>query len=115
MDDHFQHLISGLFDHPVAAEAILEEIPTALILLDARRRIRYMNRAAYALTGYGPQEAKNIACHNIVRARAYLKDSPVSKISPDTGPVCVQSDLIDRQRQHIDVRITIIGLFDSSG
>jgi transcriptional regulator with PAS, ATPase and Fis domain len=115
LDDHFPHLISGLFDHPVAAEAILEEIPTALILLDARRRIRYMNRAASALTGYGPQEAKNIACHNIVRTRAYLKDSPVSKIAPDSGPVCVQSDLINRERLRIDVRITMIGLFDPAG
>ncbi|MFO7860873.1 MAG: sigma 54-interacting transcriptional regulator [Desulfosalsimonas sp.] len=115
MDDHFPHLITGLFDHPVAAEAILEEIPTALILLDTRRRIRYMNRAASALTGYGPQEAKNIACHNIVRSRAYLKDSPVSKISPDSGPVCVHSDLINRERQRIDVRITMIGLFDPGG
>jgi transcriptional regulator with PAS, ATPase and Fis domain len=74
-----------------------------------------MNRAASALTGYGPQEAKNIACHNIVRTRAYLKDSPVSKIAPDSGPVCVQSDLINRERLRIDVRITMIGLFDPAG
>lgn len=115
MENHCQHLISGLLDAPVSAEAVFDEIPTALILLDARRQIRYMNRAASALTGYSTQEAKNMACHNIVRARAYLKDSPVSKISPDTGPVCVHSDLINRERQRIDVRITIIGLFDPDG
>ncbi len=109
------HEITGLFDHPIALDKILDEIPTGIVILDKNRRIRYINRAVSALTGYTPDQGRGVACHNIIKSQVCLKDCPVRQMNKDTGSICVQSDLINRDRQRIPIRITAAPLTDTSG
>ncbi|MBS3809238.1 MAG: sigma 54-interacting transcriptional regulator [Desulfobacterales bacterium] len=109
------HEIPGLLDKPVALEKILDEIPSGIVILDKNLRIRYMNRAISALTGYSPDEARTISCHNILRSRVCIKSCPAAQMTENTEPICKQSDLINRDRQKIPVRITLAPLREESG
>ncbi len=115
MNELSGHEISGILDQPIAMEAVLDDIPTGLILLDPQRRIRYINRAISALTGYSQQEARGIACYNLIRSRACIRECPALQVPAYGGPVCVESDLINKDRQRIPARITVVGLFNASG
>ncbi|MGM0452612.1 MAG: sigma-54 interaction domain-containing protein [Thermodesulfobacteriota bacterium] len=107
--------IQGLFDNPVALETMLDEIPMAILVIDCQRRIVHMNRASSALTGYSLQEARGIACHNIVRSQICIKDCPVERLEKDSEPFCIQTDLINRDRELVPVRITFAPVIDSKG
>ncbi len=107
--------VDGLFAHPVDLNTLLDEIPMGIIVLDTGRRIVYMNRSATALTGYSANEARGIACHHILRSRICIKDCPLSRLSRNAGPLCLQSDLINRERQRIPIRVTVTPLSDTNG
>lgn len=109
------HEIPGLLDQPVALERILDEIPAGILILDKDRRIRFMNRMLSALTGYSPDEARGIACRNIVRSKVCIQNCPAKQMAPSSGPACLQSDLVNRDRQKIPVRITLAPLPDGGG
>ncbi len=107
--------ITNLFGRSIQLDAMLDEIPMAIVILDPDRRIVYMNKSVSALTGYSLAEARGISCHNIIRSGACIKSCPLARIKKDSEPVCVQSDLINRDHQRIPIRITLAPLTDSDG
>jgi len=108
-------LISELFNSPIRMDAMLDEIPLAIVVLDTERRIVHMNKAVSALTGYSLQEARGIACHNIIRSRVCIKSCPLAQMTRDSEPFCAQSDLVNREHQRIPIRITFAPLTDTDG
>lgn len=107
--------IKALFEQSVPFDTILDEIPMAIVVLDKNRRIVHINKAVSALTGYSHHEAHGVSCHNIIRSRVCVKKCPVLGLSKDSEPFCEHTDLINRGRELVPVRITIAPIIDSSG
>lgn len=107
--------IKALFERSVPFANILDEIPMAVVVLDTNRRIVHINKAVSALTGYSPSEAYGISCHNIIRSRICVKKCPVLELAKDSEPFCEHTDLINRGRELVPVRITIAPIIDASG
>jgi len=107
--------IKGLFSQPVSFFSMLDEIPMGIMILNNDRKVVFLNRAMEGLTGFSGKEALNISCYNITRNKICLRGCPARLIQNDTEPVCLESDLINRDRQLIPVRITLARLSDIKG
>ncbi|MFP4392064.1 MAG: sigma-54 interaction domain-containing protein [Desulfohalobiaceae bacterium] len=107
--------IHDLFNFPVSLKKMLDEIPLSIVILDNHRKIIFINKAFSALTGYSLQEAYGIACHNIIRSQICIKECPIPHLSQESEPACVQTDIINRNRELIPTRITFAPLVDASG
>jgi len=107
--------IQGLFESPIALKAIIDEIPMGILILDPRRRIITLNRALEALTGFYREEAAGIGCHHILRSRICFKQCPLLKMDRHSGPVSYSSDIINKERQRIPIRVTMAPLIDLNG
>ncbi|RQD60268.1 sigma-54 interaction domain-containing protein [Desulfonatronovibrio magnus] len=99
-------VVEGLFDSPVQLVRILDEIPVGAALLDGERRILLINRALAALTGYDQFEARGLVCSSIIRSSMCLQQCPLNDCDSREYPF-IQSNIINRQRQKIPVRISV--------
>lgn len=102
--------IKDLLSSPIDLQPLLDEIPLAVVILDADRRIVLLNRAFEALTGFSLEKAVGIPCYHILRSRICIKACPVLNMPEDSEPACVESDLINRDRALIPVRINLAQL-----
>ncbi len=95
----------------------MDEIPMGIVLLDDSRRTLRMNRFLAALTGFPPEEIHRyrIPCRQVIRSRLCVTGCPAKGMNADSEPVTVESDLIDRNRQLIPVRITLSPIRDTAG
>ena len=107
--------IQALFKSPVALKSIIDEIPMGILLLDPQRRIITLNRALEALTGFYREEAAGIGCHHILRSRICFKECPLLKMDKHSEPVSYQSDIINKDRQRIPIRVTMAPVIDLKG
>lgn len=107
--------ITGLFNHPVALVPLLSEIPVGIVVLDRERRILFLNRSLEALTGVAWQEVVGISCMHVVRSSVCLHKCPALDLDGASGPVCLDADIIDRNRSKIPVRLTSWPITDLTG
>ncbi|MDZ7831239.1 MAG: sigma 54-interacting transcriptional regulator [Desulfobacterales bacterium] len=110
-----QPAIEGLFSSPVALKALIDEIPMGILILGPYRRIITMNRALEALTGFYREEAAGIGCHHILRSRICFKECPLLKLDKHSEPLSYESDIINKDRQRIPIRVTMAPVIDTSG
>jgi len=107
--------IKGLFDSPVDLPTLLDEIPLGIIMFDINQRIVLVNRAFEALSGFCAAHALGIPCFNIMRSRLCMHKCPIKGIDPNSEPVCIESDLINKERQLIPVLINLSPIKNNSG
>ncbi|WP_448384081.1 sigma-54 interaction domain-containing protein [Desulfosoma sp.] len=108
-------LISGLFSRPVECAAVFNDLPDALVFLSPNRRVLYLNRAAEVLTGLSRQDAQGLPCRHVVRSNVCAGQCPLDDLSRDSGPVCRQADVINRDRRRVPVRLCAVMLRDVRG
>jgi len=102
-------VIDGLFPSPVSLNAVLDEIPRGVLLLDTHGRIVFMNRTLCAMTGYDVSEAMGLSCCNIIRSSICSGQSPC--IEDDGNEVAADPvTIVTRQKQKIPVRISRVAL-----
>lgn len=106
--------INDLYNQPVSFFSILDEIPMGIMLLNTDRRVVFMNRAMEGLTGISHKESVGISCHHITRSRICIRGCPALSLRHDSEPVSLESDLINRDRQLIPVRITLAPINDGA-
>ncbi|MBW2218438.1 MAG: sigma 54-interacting transcriptional regulator [Deltaproteobacteria bacterium] len=107
--------IKDLFSQPISLFSALDEIPIGILILNTDRKVVFLNRAMEGLTGFSGKEALNISCYNITRNKICLRACPALLLKNDSEPVCIESDLINRDRRLIPVRITLARLNDIKG
>ncbi|HBD10081.1 MAG TPA: sigma-54-dependent Fis family transcriptional regulator [Syntrophobacteraceae bacterium] len=105
----------GLLDLQAALPFIVDEIPLGIAVMDSERRVVLLNRAMEALTGFDRETAKTIACRHIVRGDVCLGKCPALSMSHGPGTMCVEGNIVNRERQKIPVRITFTPIKDSRG
>lgn len=106
---------SGHLDPRVALPFIVDEIPLGLAVMDTRRRVVLLNRAMEALTGFDRKVAAPIPCRHILRSDVCLLKCPALDLGRASGTVCVEGNIVNRDRQKIPVRITFTPIRDPKG
>jgi two-component system, NtrC family, response regulator AtoC len=107
--------VMGPFDLPAALPFIIDEIPLGIAVMDSERRVVLLNRAMEALTGFDRKAAKAIACRHVVRCDVCLSKCPALSMSDGAGTMCVEGNIVNRERQKIPVRMTFTPLRDPQG
>jgi two-component system response regulator AtoC len=107
--------IKGLLAPAVDFPAFLNALPFSIAVLDRRRHLVVANRALEALTGISQKQAAGLPCYHVMRHRICLQNCPALGLNAEAEPVCLESDLIDRERRLIPVRITMAPVKDVGG
>ncbi|MBW1846759.1 MAG: sigma 54-interacting transcriptional regulator [Deltaproteobacteria bacterium] len=104
--------ITDLYSLPIDFQQFIDEIPVGVLILDKDRRVVMLNRAIHAITGFSQEEAIGISCAYILRSRKCMKNCPFLDEEDQRESVSEESDLINRERQLVPVRITFVKLKD---
>jgi transcriptional regulator with PAS, ATPase and Fis domain len=115
MDTHGRATVVDLFGRSIPLSSLLDEIPSAVVILSRDRRVIRLNRAAEALTGIRSEDAWGLPCRHVLRSSLCAGSCPLRSLSPDTGPTCREGDIINRDRQKVPVRITFSLVCDHEG
>ena len=107
--------INGLFPFPIDLPSLTDEIPLGLVVLDTDRRIVLINRAFEALSGFSMGDASGLSCFNIMRSRLCVQKCPLKEMDANSETVCVESDMINRERERIPVLISLSPIKDTEG
>jgi len=107
--------IKGLFDAPIELPSLIDEIPLGIVVLDTRQRIMLINRAFEALSGFSMEDARGIPCFHIMRSKLCIQKCPLKKMDSDSESICVESDMINKERQLIPVLINLSPIRDAEG
>ena len=107
--------IDNLFNIPIRFFELLDEIAIGVVILSLDRKIVVMNQTLKALTGFSQRELFGVACSHILRSDICLHDCPALHVTEESGPKCVEGNLINRDRQLIPIRITSARLKSSDG
>ncbi|MFZ5570091.1 MAG: sigma-54 interaction domain-containing protein [Thermodesulfobacteriota bacterium] len=106
---------TGALDVSAALPFIVDELPLGIVAMDCERRVVLLNRSMEALTGFDRRAASAIACRHIIRGDFCMGKCPVHSISQGSGMMCVEGNIINRERQKIPVRVTFTPIRDSGG
>ena len=98
--------IHNLFNIPIDFFELLDEIAIGVAVLSIDRKIVVMNQTLKALTGFGQKEVFGVACAHILRSNVCLQNCPALGLNEQSGPKCIEGNLINIDRQLIPIRIT---------
>ena len=110
MNTSQRRLIQGLLSTPIDFQQVIDEIPLGVSILDANRRVILLNRSLEILTGVSQDDIIGIPCYHVLRSKVCVKDCPALHMHSESEPFCVESDLINRDRMLIPVRINLAHL-----
>ncbi len=105
-------MYSNLFKSPVGLDSLLDEIPTGILVINLDREVILLNRSLEGLIGIGRKKAMQIPCHQILRSKICVQNCPVRQLKSNPGPICLETDLINRDRVIVPVRVTLAPLRD---
>ncbi|MBW2154672.1 MAG: sigma 54-interacting transcriptional regulator [Deltaproteobacteria bacterium] len=99
--------IKDLFQNTsITLASFLDQIPVGIQLLGLDRRIVIMNQPLEALLGVSLVDIIGLPCMHILRSKACVKECPILKLKKGAEPISLESDIINRDRQLLPVRIT---------
>lgn len=107
--------IHGILDSPVPFLPLLDEIPLAVLLLNANRRVVALNQTAEALIGFPSKRVLGLPCRHVLRSNLCMRNCPLASMDRDSAPVCTEGDIIDAGRLRIPVRVTASPILGSDG
>jgi PAS domain S-box-containing protein len=107
--------INNLFKLPIDFFEFFDEIAIGVVALSLDRKIVAMNQTLKALTGFSQEEFCGVSCSHILRSNVCLQNCPALSVDEESGPKCIEGDLINRDRQLIPIRITSAPLKNLDG
>ena len=107
--------VHGLLDQPIALSQFINEAPIGILVVDPALKVVLMNRALEALTGFVNQEVSGIPCCFALRTNLCLDGCPARSLSPQGGSVCLEANIINRNREKIPIRVTTAPLVGDQG
>ncbi|MCJ7774456.1 MAG: sigma 54-interacting transcriptional regulator [Desulfobacterales bacterium] len=84
-----------------------------MLILDKDRRVIMINKFLQAISGFSQDEAFGISCAYILRSRKCINNCPMLNEKDRREPISDESDLINKERQLVPVRITFVTLKDT--
>ena len=107
--------IKNLFNIPIDFFELIDEIAIGVVVLDVNRKIVAMNQTLKTFTGFSQEELFGVACGHILRSNVCLQNCPALNINEESGPKCIEGNLVNRDRQLIPIRITSAPLTNING
>jgi PAS domain S-box-containing protein len=101
-------------------EEVLDDLPIGLAAMDLDRRILFMNKALETLTGFTGREAAGVPARHVLRCGLHLAHPPAPGTQGDSAPPAgppkgVETDIIDRGRHRVPVRVTRVEVKAAGG
>ncbi|MBF0119210.1 MAG: sigma 54-interacting transcriptional regulator [Desulfobacterales bacterium] len=112
---HSSIIITKLFNSQVLFPSIIDEIPMGILVLNLNREIMLMNSAMEALTGFVQHEVFRVPCAYIVRCNICLEKCPFLSIKEGFSSICLEGDIINKERQKFPVRLTFAPIRNING
>ncbi|WP_300667533.1 sigma 54-interacting transcriptional regulator [Desulfoluna sp.] len=106
--------IAHLLSNELSFDQLMDEVPLAMAVLDRDLHIVWLNRAFETLTGFSRSDAYGVPCRYIVRSRACVENCPKKKGDLSASAPC-QSDLINRDRVRLPIKLTLAPLTNAEG
>ena len=106
-----QELI-GITSSRLSTSRVLDEIPLGIAILDNDQKLVFSNRALESLTGFNVSESYGIPCSYIIRCNHCFQGCPIKQLSDENRSVSTDSNIINKSREKIPVRITSSLLVD---
>lgn len=94
---------------------LLNNIPLGVSIMDRQYQVVTYNQVLETITGLSASAAKGLACRHVLRSRYCLTNCPAITGGSLDDTVCVETDLISRDRNKIPVRITLSPMYDING
>jgi two-component system, NtrC family, response regulator AtoC len=91
---------------------LLNHVPLGVMLLDLERRVVFYNHALEAIIGLPAGSAIGLGCYNVMRSRACIAGCPLMNEDQLNGMICLETDIINRDRKIIPVRLTFSPIYD---
>jgi PAS domain S-box-containing protein len=107
--------VTGLMSSGVDFPRMFNDIPVGLAILDKDHRIVYFNQTFQAMTGFSLPEAYGYPCRSILRSRACIQDCPARHSKKKKRSHSFESDIVNKDRKNIPVRMTIAPIHDNAG
>ncbi|MCF8050131.1 MAG: sigma 54-interacting transcriptional regulator [Desulfobacterales bacterium] len=107
--------IHQLFGYTIGFSHLLDEIAIGVAVIGLDRKIVAMNQMLKLLTGFSQKESFGVPCRHILRSSLCVQNCPAFQINGKSGPKCIETDLISKDRQLIPIRITFALLKTNSG
>lgn len=107
--------IQGLMKSPVNFCELLDTMPVGIAIIDLDFRILFVNRVFEAFTGFSASDAQGIPCRHIIRSRKCMANCPGPSAIREKHPVCFETNIINRDRQCLPVRMTLALLVNADG
>ncbi|MBI4882045.1 MAG: sigma 54-interacting transcriptional regulator [Planctomycetes bacterium] len=107
-------VVHDLFESPVPFANVLNRLPVGVAILDAGRRILYMNSALEALCGFDLEQVRGVPSRYALRTNLCRNEGPVDEAARGASPVATEGNLITRARKRIPVRFTTTPLLDAA-
>ena len=94
---------------------LLDNIPLGVLVMDLHRRVIFCNRSVETLIGMPAQATVGLHCRNVMRGRVCITGCPAATPIELAETVCFESDIVNRDRKRIPVRITLSPVCDARG
>ena len=107
-----QELI-GITSNRLSTTRVLDEIPLGIAILDNDQKLVFFNRALESLTGFVGSESYGIPCSYIIRCNHCFQGCPIKQLTDENRSVTTDSNIINKSREKIPVRITSSLLLDN--
>jgi two-component system, NtrC family, response regulator AtoC len=107
--------VHGLLEQPVALSQFINEAPIGILIVDPELKVVLMNRALEALTGFISSEVSGVPCCFVLRTNLCLDGCPVRSLTPQGKSICLESNILNKNREKIPVRVTTSALIGERG
>jgi transcriptional regulator with PAS, ATPase and Fis domain len=108
-------LVEGLFAMSVEAGPLLDTIPLPLAVISPERKVLFINEAAQVLTGFSLEEARGLHCMYVMRSSLCPDKCPLAKVEDTGAAVCVDANIVSKERRKIPVRATFAPVLAPDG
>lgn len=107
--------ITQLLSSGIDFSKMVNDIPVGIAILDTDHRVVFVNQTFEALTGFSLSEAYGYPCRSILRSRNCVQDCPARSMKKKLRSRSFETDIVNRDRQNVPVRMTIAPLLDGNG
>lgn len=104
--------ILGIDSRRLVISKVLDEIPLGVAILDNNNNLVFFNRALESLTGFVSSESYGIQCSHVLRCNHCFQGCPVRQLNEENRSVTTESNIINKNREKIPIRITSSLLLD---
>ncbi|WP_462325805.1 sigma-54 interaction domain-containing protein [Desulfoplanes sp.] len=104
-----------IFTSPTSLGLLLDPLPVGVAVVSPDLGIIFMNTAMEGLTGFSRSDIAGKPCYHVLRSNLCMDHCPVKKQEAGTQSVCLDGNILDKNREKIPTRHSIARVKDENG